>query len=74
MASKKNKMFLVNFNDGSYDFVYAKNLNDAKDKMLEKHKEQVYNQINWSSVVSGDDAEDLESVYRNLTLTNRRKS
>lgn len=66
MLIKKNKMFFVNFNFGGYSYVYAKNLNEAKDKLLEKLGEKLYNEINWNNLISGKDAESLKAEYKKL--------
>jgi hypothetical protein len=59
-------MFLVTLKNNGYIFVYAKNLNEAKEKLLEKVGQQVYNNINWDSLLTGRDAEEIELEYRTI--------
>lgn len=66
MALKKNKMFLVVSKTNGYGFVYAKNLTEAKNKLLEKYGEIKYNDFNWDSLVIGDQAEQIEPIYRSF--------
>jgi hypothetical protein len=65
---KKNKLYLIRFKSNGIGFdgwnsCYATSLKDAKVQLLKKVGKELFDRIDWGSMVKGKRAEELEVGY-----------